>query len=106
MAMNYHENEDLNGLRHSWNVLPGTRVDASRMVLPVGALYTPLKHIENMPVVGYDPVVCKSCRGILNPYCRPNFQSKTWDCPLCLSRNVFPQAYMGISETVRQFFLH
>ncbi|KAL0481516.1 protein transport protein SEC23 [Acrasis kona] len=97
--MNYQENENQNGLRHSFNVLPSNRLEASRLVLPVGALYTPLKPVTNPLVLKYDPVFCKGCRSILNPYCRPNFQSKTWDCPICQARNMFPPAYHGCSET-------
>jgi len=97
--MNYQENEDLNGLRHSWNVLPSTRLEATRLVIPTGALYTPLKPVPNLQVLKYDPVVCKTCRSILNPYSRPNFISKTWDCPICQSKNIFPTNYHGCSET-------
>ena len=60
--------EGVNGLRWSWNVLPATRIESSRMVVPIGCLYTPLKEIKNLPVLNYDPVVCKQCKGILNPY--------------------------------------
>jgi len=37
------------------------------VVLPVGAIYTPLKEIENMALVEYTPVLCKTCQGVLNP---------------------------------------
>ena len=66
----------------------------------MGLLYTPLKQIENMPsAVQYEPVKCKSCGSILNPWCQVDFRSKLWTCPFCLTRNHFPQHYAeNISE--------
>lgn len=52
---------------HSWNVLPSNKVDAGRMVVPLGAIYTPLRQ-QQTPPVQYDPVSCKGCCAILNPY--------------------------------------
>jgi len=47
-----------------------TRVqEASRLVVPIGALYTPLKEKTDTPLLQYEPVGCRApCRGILNPY--------------------------------------
>lgn len=52
---------------HSWNVLPSNKIDAGRMAVPLGAIYTPLRQ-QQTPPVQYDPVSCKGCRAILNPY--------------------------------------
>ena len=92
--------EERNGVRFSWNHWPGSRLEATRVVVPVGLLYTPLKQIENMPsAVQYEPVKCKSCGSILNPWCQVDFRSKLWTCPFCLTRNHFPQHYAeNISE--------
>ena len=50
-----------------------SKAEAEKAVIPIGCLYTPLKSLANMPVLGYDPVPCKHCGGILNPYwCVPN----------------------------------
>ena len=38
--------EDRDGVRLSWNVWPSSRLEATRMVVPLAALYTPLK-VEN-----------------------------------------------------------
>lgn len=54
--------------------LPGTcfpsdesRLEATRTVVPIAALYTPLKEREEAPPVNYEPVTCKPpCRAILN----------------------------------------
>lgn len=64
-----HEVEASDGVRFSWNVWPSTRLEATRMVVPLGCLYTPLKAIENLPVLPYEPIVCKGpCPSVLNPY--------------------------------------
>lgn len=55
-------------MRFSWNCWPATRLEATRIVVPVGAMYTPLKRIQGMQTVEYEPVACKHCSAILNPY--------------------------------------
>ena len=42
------------------------------MVVPLGALYTPLKERPDLPPIQYDPVMCTraSCKAILNPMCQ------------------------------------
>lgn len=68
-AMDYEAIEDQDGVRFSWNVWPATRLEATRIVVPVGCLYTPLKERPDVPPVYYDPVTCKPpCRAVLNPY--------------------------------------
>lgn len=67
--MNFEEIEDQDGIRFSWNVWPSTKSEATKIVVPIGCLYTPLKERAEMPPVNYEPVVCKPpCRAILNPY--------------------------------------
>jgi protein transport protein SEC23 len=57
------------GLRLSWNSWPSTRIEATRTVVPIAALYTPLKKRADLPAVLYEPVTCKApCRAVLNPY--------------------------------------
>ena len=95
----FHEVEATDGVRFSWNVWPSSRLEATRMVVPLGCLYTPLKAIENLPVLPYEPVVCKgSCPSILNPFCRIDFKAKIWVCPFCYQRNHFPAHYNDINE--------
>lgn len=92
--------EDRDGVRLSWNVWPSTKVEATRTVVPVAALYTPLKEREDLPPVMYEPVMCKDpCRAVLNPYCQIDVRGKLWICPFCLSRNTFPPHYRDISPT-------
>lgn len=43
--------------------------EASRLVVPIGALYTPLKEKPDTPPLQFEPVTCKQpCRSVLNPY--------------------------------------
>ena len=97
--MDVHEVEATDGVRFSWNVWPSSRLEATRMVVPLGCLYTPLKPIPELPVLPYEPVVCKgSCPSVLNPFCRIDFNAKMWVCPFCFQRNHFPPHYNDISE--------
>lgn len=87
--------EAYNGVRMSWNIWPYQKLDATRIVVPVGCLYTPLKATEGLTLVEYDPIVCsaRDCSSVLNPYCMVDFHSKSWTCPFCLQRNAFPPHY-------------
>lgn len=43
--------------------------EASRLVVPIGAIYTPLKEKTDTPLLQYEPVTCKApCKAVLNPY--------------------------------------
>ena len=57
------------GVRLSWNVWPSSRIEATRTVVPISALYNPLKLRDDLPEILYEPVTCKPpCRAVLNPY--------------------------------------
>lgn len=92
--------EDVDGVRFSWNVVPTNRIEATRMVVPVACLYTPLKERPDLPPVCYEPLECSrpTCRAVLNPFCTVDFQSKLWVCCFCAQRNQFPIQYKDISE--------
>ncbi|RHY14354.1 hypothetical protein DYB25_005379, partial [Aphanomyces astaci] len=86
--------EAKDGIRFSWNNWPSTPLEQTRAVVPMGCIYQPLKPIEGMPAaVEYDPVHCKSCAAILNPFAHVDFLSKLWVCPFCITRNHFPPHY-------------
>ena len=74
---------------------------ATRNVIPVGCLYTPLKSRPDLPPVNYAPVLCPRCSAVLNPFCQVDFQAKIWACNFCYSRNPFPQSYAGATEEYR-----
>ncbi len=105
-AWDFASLEDISGTRFSFNCWPSSRLEATRCVAPIGALYTPLKKLppSSAPptALPYDPVRCSttSCHAILNPYCQVDFRSKLWVCPFCLTRNHFPPHYAeNITET-------
>jgi protein transport protein SEC23 len=94
--------EELNAVRWSWNTWPSSRLDATRCVVPFGCLYTPLKELAPSrlpPPLPYDPVPCRTCTAVLNPYCRVDHRARIWICPFCLQRNALPPNYADISET-------
>uniref|UniRef100_A0A2C9JPM8 Protein transport protein SEC23 n=1 Tax=Biomphalaria glabrata TaxID=6526 RepID=A0A2C9JPM8_BIOGL len=94
------QNEDRDGIRFSWNVWPSSRLEATRMVVPLGAIFTPLKERADLPPIQYDPVLCTrtTCRAILNPFCQIDYRAKMWTCNFCYQRNPFPPQYTAISE--------
>lgn len=94
------QNEDRDGVRFSWNVWPSSRLEATRMVVPLGSLYTPIKERPDLPPIQYDPVMCTrpTCRAILNPYCQVDYRAKIWSCNFCFQRNPFPPQYAAITE--------
>ncbi|TXT08792.1 hypothetical protein VHUM_02920 [Vanrija humicola] len=97
---NFEDIEDRDGVRFSWNAWPSSRLEATRTVVPISALYTPLKERDDLPPVLYEPVTCKApCKAILNPYCQIDVRGKMWICPFCLQRNPFPPHYKDISQT-------
>jgi len=67
----FHALEDHDGLRFSWNEWPPSKLESTRIVVPISCMYTPLKQIEGMPAaLEYEPVRCKQakCGAVLNPY--------------------------------------
>ncbi|VAI60100.1 unnamed protein product [Triticum turgidum subsp. durum] len=93
------ELEARDGVRMTWNVIPGTKQDAASCVVPVSAIYTPLNPNPAIPVLPYAPLRCRICRSILNPFSVADFGSKMWLCPFCFQRNHFPQQYSAISQS-------
>jgi len=94
------QQEDRDGVRLTWNVWPSSRLEATRLVVPVAALYSPLKERPDLQPVQYDPVVCtrSNCRAILNPCCQVDYRAKIWVCNFCFQRNQFPPQYASITE--------
>jgi len=66
--------EDVDGIRFNWNIWPSTRVEAAKIVLPLGCLFTPMKESTTRPLpqIQYEPILCgrQACKAILNPYCQ------------------------------------
>ncbi|KAJ1460107.1 hypothetical protein M885DRAFT_509837 [Pelagophyceae sp. CCMP2097] len=97
---NFQMQEERDGARMSWGVWPASRLEATRIVVPIGCVYTPLKRITQPPPLVYDPIRCNGCGAVLNSFCQVDFRTKLWTCPFCLGRNHFPPHYAeNISET-------
>lgn len=99
------QSEEQSGVRLSFHCWPSSRLEATRCVAPIGALYSPLKKLGACApptALQYDPIRCSNaaCRAVLNPYCQVDFRTKLWVCPFCLTRNHFPPHYAeNISES-------
>jgi protein transport protein SEC23 len=83
------QNEDRDGIRFTWNVWPSSRVDATKLVVPLACLYQPFKERNDLPPIMYEPVLCTrtTCRAILNPMCQVDYRAKLWVCNFCFQRN-------------------
>uniref|UniRef100_A0A8B9F6Z6 Protein transport protein SEC23 n=1 Tax=Amazona collaria TaxID=241587 RepID=A0A8B9F6Z6_9PSIT len=73
------QNEERDGVRFSWNVWPSSRLEATRMVVPLACLLTPLKERLDLPPVQYEPVLCSrpTCKAVLNPLW---YEFHGWGC--------------------------
>eukprot|EP00246_Nothoceros_aenigmaticus_P007083 TRINITY_DN20697_c0_g1_i1.p1 TRINITY_DN20697_c0_g1~~TRINITY_DN20697_c0_g1_i1.p1 ORF type:complete len:804 (+),score=152.01 TRINITY_DN20697_c0_g1_i1:372-2783(+) len=96
--MDFNELEAKEGLRLAWNAWPSSRIEATRMVVPFGVMCTPLTTMPEMPLLPYEPVLCKGCRAVLNFYYQVHYEAKSWTCSFCFTRNQFPPNYAQISE--------
>jgi protein transport protein SEC23 len=85
--------ENQNAIRLTWNVIPGNKLDLQRYVVPLGFHYSPLKPTEDLQILEYDPILCKTCKSVLNPYNHVDFRTKSWDCPFCSEKHLFPMSY-------------
>lgn len=94
------QNEERDGTRFSFNIWPSTKLEATRLVVPLGCMYNPIKERPDLPPIQYDPIVCNrpACKAILNPFCQVDFRAKNWTCNFCLQRNNFPPQYSGMTE--------
>ncbi|KAJ6680729.1 PROTEIN TRANSPORT PROTEIN SEC23 [Salix purpurea] len=100
------ELEAQDGVRMPWNVLPGSKQESSNCVVPVSAIYTPIKPFPNMPVLPYSPLRCRTCRSVLNPFCTVDFSAKIWyttiefeDPQMISSSAPSPMIFMFVVDT-------
>jgi hypothetical protein len=42
--------EDVDAIRFSWNIWPNSKLEATKCIIPFGAVYTPNKVLPDMPV--------------------------------------------------------
>lgn len=84
------ELEAQDGIRMTWNVIPGTKQDAASCVVPVSALYTPLYPNPAIPVLPYAPLRCRICRSILNSFSVSTLIPKFGNAHSAFSATTFP----------------
>ena len=73
-AWDVASSEEASGARLSFHCWPSSRLEATRCVAPVGALYSPLRKLPAAcappTALQYDPIRCATptCKAVLNPY--------------------------------------
>lgn len=94
------QNEDRDGVRFTWNVWPSSRVEATKLVVPLACLYQPFKERPDLPPIMYEPVLCTrtTCRAILNPMCQVDYRAKLWVCNFCFQRNPVSLIELPVGE--------
>ena len=100
----FAEVEAATGVRLPWNAWPSIKIEAAKCAVPFAAIVTPLHGgvttaTATVNVLPYPPLRCKTCRAVLNPFCRVDFDAKLWICPFCYQRCHFPPHYASISPT-------
>jgi protein transport protein SEC23 len=50
------QNEDRDGVRFTWNVWPSSRLETTRLVVPLGCLYQPLKERPGLRVLWHEMI--------------------------------------------------
>jgi protein transport protein SEC23 len=98
--MDTNSTDDANGIKFTWNVLPNNKLDANKLIVPIGFHYTPVKKVDNLQLLEYDPLRCSQCKSVNNPHFTRNYKAKYWECAFCKNKNNFPPEYANfISET-------
>lgn len=77
-------------VKFNWNVFPLTRLENTKLVTPLGCLYTPFDDKSEIPQTASIPITCGTCDNHINPHIRYSKQSKVWWCPFCEKTNTLP----------------
>ena len=85
--------DERNGLKFVWNILPNSRTDMTKIIIPLGFHYTPLIKNENIPLLEYDPLRCRNCNSVISPLFPFSVRGKKWECPFCNIQMIFPKNY-------------
>lgn len=99
--MDFIELEAIEGLRWPWNSFPTTPQSSSSsspLLIPLSVLYTPLTDFAELPQLNYEPLICRECDAVLNPYSSVDYTSRIWTCAFCYTQNSFPKSYDGVSD--------
>lgn len=77
--------EKRDGIRLTWNVWPSSGNETAK--LPLACLYN--VH-QAATVLEYEPILCGSCKAVLNPHCNVDFGRQSWACVICNNNNMLP----------------
>lgn len=78
----FEQREDVDGIRVSWNVLPRTKLQHERNIIPMAVNYTPLNNKADDEVLKTSLITsCRQCQTFINPYVERNDQ--VWVCRVC-----------------------
>lgn len=79
--------------RTTYTQFPNCQQKVEQFEIPLATLISPVKRLEHLSQMEYNPVRCAKCNGVLNPRVAVSYQQKTWNCNFCGSTNTFPQFY-------------
>ncbi|KAH7431830.1 hypothetical protein KP509_08G068800 [Ceratopteris richardii] len=95
----FAQQEAQDGVRFTFDKWPNSKIEASKCVVPMAAVYTPLcRFPAEKQVLPYPPLRCRTCSALLCPYVQIDYMGKLWVCPFCFQRNHFPQHYHHMNE--------
>ncbi|MCO5569506.1 hypothetical protein L7F22_023219 [Adiantum nelumboides] len=95
----FAQQEAQDGVRFTFDKWPSSKVEASKCVVPMAAVYTPLRRFSSdKQPLPYPPLRCRTCSALLCPYVQIDYVGKLWVCPFCFQRNHFPQHYHHMNE--------
>lgn len=87
----FEEQEAINGIRMSWKTLPSLiGMDPAESIVPMGALYMPLKK-NRADCISGDPDLCTNinCGAVFNVHSKISDET-TWICNFCSQVNHAP----------------
>ena len=62
------ELESQDGVWMPWNVIPGMKQESSNCVVPVSTIYSSIRPLQNITILLYSLLCCRTCRSVLNPF--------------------------------------
>eukprot|EP00834_Sanchytrium_tribonematis_P002738 NODE_91_length_21557_cov_0.766660.p4 type:complete len:488 gc:universal NODE_91_length_21557_cov_0.766660:4596-6059(+) len=86
----YHQIEETDGVRMTWNILPNCKQANTKLVIPTTVCYTPLNLREFQNLGYYAPARCTNCSAVLNPFTQID-QNGSFSCLFCMYKNIIPQ---------------
>lgn len=81
-------------------MFPATANQAAESVIPLASIYNPLHKRSDLPVLNYEPVVCKNpdCGAVINPFNVIDLNGQYWICRLCNQRYQLPSQYASMNS--------